>query len=275
MTVSLSDCLLSVGRLWLLNPVLFLFECVVTFPQEVEVFWNRKWTGPTWLYFLTRYTAVALSIVCLLPTPTYKVRRFPQLSRRAVLTILIRFIEVCDCRLRCSYRETHLLMHWLRHATVARINWRLSSYSSSSNFCSLPVYSTFPSSPHSIALTNLSLSSSVLCPAGLHVIQSLHVVFWPHLSYQSDAISGERCESRHYSTTAATVCLLRCSMLSPEARELGHWNIYSLLQYASAPQQSLTVIACGSYLFIRHFTPLFVDATTLFPPDVRARANSQ
>ncbi|KAI0769549.1 hypothetical protein BC629DRAFT_1595860 [Irpex lacteus] len=47
--------------------VLFLFETSITFAQEVNVIWTRKWSMITWLYVVTRYTTLLLTILDLIP----------------------------------------------------------------------------------------------------------------------------------------------------------------------------------------------------------------
>lgn len=42
-----------------LSSVLLVHEYIVTIDQEVEVIWSRKWTGPTMLFLLNRYPALA------------------------------------------------------------------------------------------------------------------------------------------------------------------------------------------------------------------------
>lgn len=49
--------------------VVFAYEYVITFDQEVSLFWMRKKTGATWLFLLIRY--MALVSVCILNTATY------------------------------------------------------------------------------------------------------------------------------------------------------------------------------------------------------------
>ncbi|KAI0738123.1 hypothetical protein BC629DRAFT_1300472, partial [Irpex lacteus] len=45
----------------------FLFDCIITLSQEVDVIWRRKWTAITWLYLLTRYSTVLDQIDLLIP----------------------------------------------------------------------------------------------------------------------------------------------------------------------------------------------------------------
>ncbi len=47
--------------------VLYLFECSITFSQEVQVIWARNWTVTTWLYVFTRYRTLSICIFILLP----------------------------------------------------------------------------------------------------------------------------------------------------------------------------------------------------------------
>ncbi|KAI0074321.1 hypothetical protein K474DRAFT_1601716 [Panus rudis PR-1116 ss-1] len=43
----------------LASSVLLFFDCIVTLPLEVETIWGRKLSGATFVYFFTRYGAVA------------------------------------------------------------------------------------------------------------------------------------------------------------------------------------------------------------------------
>ncbi|KAI0804508.1 hypothetical protein BC629DRAFT_1590775 [Irpex lacteus] len=52
--------------------VLYFFESIITFSQEVEVVWCRKWTATTWLYAFTRYTSLLFSIWIFIPTTQKK-----------------------------------------------------------------------------------------------------------------------------------------------------------------------------------------------------------
>ncbi|KAI0089249.1 hypothetical protein BDY19DRAFT_993466 [Irpex rosettiformis] len=47
--------------------VMYLFECCITFTREVGVIWGRKWSITTWIYVLTRYSAVMLTIIGMVP----------------------------------------------------------------------------------------------------------------------------------------------------------------------------------------------------------------
>lgn len=49
-------------------PALFLFDCMITISQEVDVIWRRKWTATTWLYVLTRYGTVIDQVNILIPS---------------------------------------------------------------------------------------------------------------------------------------------------------------------------------------------------------------
>ncbi|KAI0086734.1 hypothetical protein BDY19DRAFT_907926 [Irpex rosettiformis] len=44
----------------------YTFSCI-TFSQEVNLIWGRKWSATTWLYAFTRYNEVLLSIAIFLP----------------------------------------------------------------------------------------------------------------------------------------------------------------------------------------------------------------
>lgn len=54
---------------------LFLYECVITLTQEVNVIWHRKWTATTWLYAFTRYVTVLDQTILLLPVRNFAVSR--------------------------------------------------------------------------------------------------------------------------------------------------------------------------------------------------------
>ncbi|KAI0781576.1 hypothetical protein BC629DRAFT_566332 [Irpex lacteus] len=47
--------------------VLFLYETIITFSQEIKVIWDRKWTIMTWLYALTRYIVAVGCLLNLFP----------------------------------------------------------------------------------------------------------------------------------------------------------------------------------------------------------------
>ena len=42
--------------------MLYLYEHVVTFTDEVTLFWGRGWTGATILFFMNRYFVFAYSV---------------------------------------------------------------------------------------------------------------------------------------------------------------------------------------------------------------------
>ncbi|KAI0740442.1 hypothetical protein C8Q76DRAFT_567637, partial [Earliella scabrosa] len=44
------------------NTALLLSEYLVTFPDEVEFFWSKKWTGATALFFMNRYVSLLYPI---------------------------------------------------------------------------------------------------------------------------------------------------------------------------------------------------------------------
>ncbi|THH00540.1 hypothetical protein EW026_g2019 [Hermanssonia centrifuga] len=43
------------------------YEYVVTFGQEVEAMWLRKWTGATWLFLVNRYMMIAGAVIAAAP----------------------------------------------------------------------------------------------------------------------------------------------------------------------------------------------------------------
>lgn len=59
--------------------VLFLFDCLITLSQEIDVLWGRKWTATTWLYMLTRYNTVIRQIILDIPLWTDMVSRIQRI----------------------------------------------------------------------------------------------------------------------------------------------------------------------------------------------------
>lgn len=51
-----------------------MFECFITFSQEVEVIWRRQWSAMTWIYVFTRYSSVLLTVLDLIPIYGFVVR---------------------------------------------------------------------------------------------------------------------------------------------------------------------------------------------------------
>ncbi|KAI0084384.1 hypothetical protein BDY19DRAFT_909860 [Irpex rosettiformis] len=47
--------------------ILYLWESCITFSQEIDVVWGRKWTVMTWLYMITHYGAILLNFIELIP----------------------------------------------------------------------------------------------------------------------------------------------------------------------------------------------------------------
>lgn len=43
--------------------MLLLCEYVATFPAEVDLFWKRRWTGATFLFFVNRYVMLVFTIM--------------------------------------------------------------------------------------------------------------------------------------------------------------------------------------------------------------------
>ena len=52
---------------------LYLFESCITFSQEAEVIWQRKWSLMTWTYAITRYGSLLLNVVEVIPAWTLEV----------------------------------------------------------------------------------------------------------------------------------------------------------------------------------------------------------
>ena len=46
--------------------MLLLSEYLETFPEEVELFWSKKWTGANALFFMNRYVPILAYVVTLL-----------------------------------------------------------------------------------------------------------------------------------------------------------------------------------------------------------------
>ena len=42
----------------MLPPVLFFYECVITFTDEVNLFWSQKLTGASALFFANRWAII-------------------------------------------------------------------------------------------------------------------------------------------------------------------------------------------------------------------------
>ncbi len=47
---------------------LVVYEHIITFQQEVQAVWKRKWSAVTWLFALNRYLLLLVSIGNCLPT---------------------------------------------------------------------------------------------------------------------------------------------------------------------------------------------------------------
>ncbi|KAI0794601.1 hypothetical protein C8Q74DRAFT_1249696 [Fomes fomentarius] len=48
---------------------LFIYDYIVTFSDEVRLFWGRRWTGATLLFFLNRYVSLGYYAVALISLP--------------------------------------------------------------------------------------------------------------------------------------------------------------------------------------------------------------
>ena len=73
-------------------PVLLFADSFITFPEEVERIWKRRFTGATVVFLITRYVAVAeritLVVSVFLPTLQDKVRWRPTKNRVVALAVL-------------------------------------------------------------------------------------------------------------------------------------------------------------------------------------------
>lgn len=54
--------------------MVFLSDTVMTFFDEVQTIWRRRWTVVTWVYLFIRYLGAVVSIVQLIPVNSDKVR---------------------------------------------------------------------------------------------------------------------------------------------------------------------------------------------------------
>ena len=52
---------------------LYIYDCIISFSQETNVIWNRKWSMTTWIYGCTRYISLVYSILTMISVPTYEV----------------------------------------------------------------------------------------------------------------------------------------------------------------------------------------------------------
>ena len=47
------------------NSVILFYDYLITFGDEVQLFWRRKWTGATVLFILNRYIVLLVHIISL------------------------------------------------------------------------------------------------------------------------------------------------------------------------------------------------------------------
>ncbi|KAI0804530.1 hypothetical protein BC629DRAFT_1590792 [Irpex lacteus] len=52
---------------------LYCYEMLVTFDQEVDHIWTRKWTMSTWIFAINRYATLFNMVLSIVPTPNYTV----------------------------------------------------------------------------------------------------------------------------------------------------------------------------------------------------------
>ncbi|KAI0769541.1 hypothetical protein BC629DRAFT_1292115, partial [Irpex lacteus] len=63
------------------------YECVITLCEEMNLIWSRQWTTMTWIYALTRYSTLLLSIIIFFPFETIEVRHLSELPCKAGIYI--------------------------------------------------------------------------------------------------------------------------------------------------------------------------------------------
>ncbi|KAG8782400.1 hypothetical protein FRC12_020868 [Ceratobasidium sp. 428] len=63
MAATMALHLLAFKYVMLASFVILIYDHVVTFSDEVDRIWRRKWTGATWLFALNRYATELFFIV--------------------------------------------------------------------------------------------------------------------------------------------------------------------------------------------------------------------
>ncbi|KAI0766521.1 hypothetical protein BC629DRAFT_1442660 [Irpex lacteus] len=57
-------------RLITATTALYSYEWIITFNQEIEQIWNRKWNLSTWIFAFNRYSTFVFALVAVLPDPS-------------------------------------------------------------------------------------------------------------------------------------------------------------------------------------------------------------
>ncbi|KAI0781564.1 hypothetical protein BC629DRAFT_1289752, partial [Irpex lacteus] len=82
---------------------LYLYDWMTTLSEEVNVIWRRKWTSITWLYALTRYSAVLDQILFLIPPWNFVVLSLA--TRTAVILGDVLVLVITWTKTAQAYRE--------------------------------------------------------------------------------------------------------------------------------------------------------------------------
>ncbi|KAI0086575.1 hypothetical protein BDY19DRAFT_351324 [Irpex rosettiformis] len=77
---------------------MYIFECILIFPQEVNAIWARKWSTTTWLYVSARYTSLLYAILVLCPVSDYEVSSSMLADQGVSYSICV--VELC---IRCIH----------------------------------------------------------------------------------------------------------------------------------------------------------------------------
>ena len=56
------------------SKALYLFESCLVFSREIEVVWRRRWSAITWIYVLSHYSSLLLTIFSIVPIWGFVVR---------------------------------------------------------------------------------------------------------------------------------------------------------------------------------------------------------
>ena len=107
-----------------LTSALVLYDYLLTFDRELDLIWRRKWTGPSVLFVVNRYSALMLSLISALWLFVQEVWKTSRLSLIRV-HVLINFLRalvtgVRFCRQWAS-RSGHLMVIVNSCATLHRL----------------------------------------------------------------------------------------------------------------------------------------------------------
>ena len=103
-----------------------LYDYLLTFDRELDLIWRRKWTGPSVLFVVNRYSALTLSLVSalwLFVQDVWKISRLSLIHFRVLTTdqfLRAPATEVRFCRQRAS-RSGHLMVIMNSCATLHRL----------------------------------------------------------------------------------------------------------------------------------------------------------